>query len=108
MVTAPVANHIYFESQVEKPVMAAPGSPAPRYPEVLKAAGVEGEVDVSFVVDTTGRADPSSLRILKSTHNLFDAAVRSSLPGMRFIPAEVGGRKVWQQVQQPFVFRIIK
>jgi protein TonB len=108
VVIAPATNQIYFESQVEKPVMAVPGSPAPRYPEVLKAAGVEGEVDVSFVVDTMGRADPASLRILKSTHDLFDAAVRSALPGMRFIPAEAGGRKVKQQVQQPFVFRIIR
>jgi protein TonB len=108
VVIAPPSNHIYSESQVEKPVMAVQGSPAPRYPEVLKAAGVEGEVDVSFVVDTTGRADPASLRILKSTHDLFDAAVRSALPGMRFIPAEAGGRKVKQQVQQPFVFRIIR
>jgi protein TonB len=108
VVTAPASNQIYSESQVEKPVMAMPGSPAPRYPEVLKAAGVEGEVDISFVVDTMGRADPASLRIVKSTHELFDAAVRSALPGMRFIPAEAGGRKVKQQVQQPFVFRIIR
>ena len=108
VVTLPANNQIYSETEVEKPVMAVPGSPAPRYPEVLKAAGVEGEVDVSFVVDTTGRADPMSLRILKSTHGLFDAAVRASLPGMRFIPAEAGGKKVNQLVQQPFVFRIIR
>jgi protein TonB len=108
VVTSPANNQIYSETQVEKPVLAMPGSPAPRSPEVLKAAGVEGEVDVSFVVDTAGRADPASLRILKSTHDLFDAAVRSALPGMRFIPAEVGGSKVKQQVQQPFVFRIIR
>lgn len=108
VVTSPASNQIYSETEVEKPVMAASGSPAPRYPDVLKAAGVEGEVDVSFVVDTTGRADPASLRILKSTHSLFDAAVRASLPGMRFIPAEAGGKKVNQLVQQPFVFRIIR
>jgi protein TonB len=108
VVTAPAANHVYSESQVEKPATVVPGAPAPRYPEILKTAGVEGEVDVSFVVDTTGRADPASLRILRSTHDLFDAAVRSALPAMRFLPAEVGGRKVRQQVQQPFVFRIIR
>jgi protein TonB len=108
VVSSPATIQVYSESQVEKAVMAVPGSPAPRYPEVLKAAGVEGEVDVSFVVDTTGRADPTSLRILQSTHALFDAAVRSALPGMRFMPAEVGGRKVKQLVQQPFVFRIIR
>ena len=105
---APVENQTYFEYQVEKPVMAVPGSPAPRYPDILKSAEVEGEVVVAFVVDTTGRADVSSLKILKSTHELFSAAVRTALPSMRFLPAEVGGRKVKQLVQQPFVFNIIK
>jgi len=105
---APVENQTYFEYQVEKPVMAVPGSPAPRYPDILKSAGVEGEVVVAFVVDTTGRADVGSLKILKSTHELFAAAVRTALPSMRFLPAEVGGKKVKQLVQQPFVFNIMK
>jgi protein TonB len=108
VVTAHADTHIFYESEVEKPVMGAPGSPAPRYPELLKSAGVEGEVVASFVVDTLGRADASTLKLLKSTNELFGAAVRTALPSMRFLPAEVGGRKVRQQVQQPFVFAIAK
>ena len=108
VVEKPVENQTYFEYQVEKPVMAVPGSPTPRYPDILKSAGVEGEVVVSFVVDTTGRVDMSKVTILKSTHDLFAAAVRTALPTMRFLPAEVGGRKVKQLVQQPFVFNIVK
>jgi protein TonB len=108
VVTAPQPNHVFYESEVEKPVMSAPGSPAPRYPELLKSAGVEGEVIASFVVDTAGRADLTSFRILKSSNELFGAAVRTALPSMRFLPAEVGGRRVRQQVQQPFVFSIMK
>ena len=57
-----------------------------------------------FVVDTTGRADMSTLRILQSDHQLFSDAVRQVLPKLRFIPAEVGGTKVRQLVQQPFRF----
>jgi periplasmic protein TonB len=104
----PSDNQTYFEYQVEKPVMAVPGSPSPRYPDILKSAGVEGEVVVSFVVDTTGRADMNHVTILKATHPLFEAAVRTALPSMRFLPAEIGGKKVKQQVQQPFVFNIMK
>ena len=104
----PVENQVYFESQVEKPVVALANSAAPRYPEVLKAAGVEGEVVATFVVDTTGRADASSFKILKSPSDLFSAAVRTALPNMRFLPAEVAGKKVKQQVQQAFVFAIVK
>jgi periplasmic protein TonB len=98
----------YFEFQVEKPVVPAPGSAQPRYPDMLRQAGVEGEVLAQFVVDTTGRAEPNSLKILKSSHDMFVQSVKNALPQMRFIPAEVGGRKVKQLVQQPFSFSITK
>jgi protein TonB len=98
----------YFEFQVEKPVVPAPGSTQPRYPDMLRQAGVEGEVLAQFVVDTTGRAEPGSLKILKSSHDLFIQSVKNALPQMKFIPAEVGGRKVKQLVQQPFSFSIAK
>ena len=97
-----------FEFQVEKPVMQAPGSAQPRYPDILKSAGVEGEVLAQFVVDTTGRAEAGSFKVLKASHELFAAAVKNALPNMKFLPAEVGGRKVRQLVQQPFVFAISK
>ena len=107
--TGPVTtDQPYFEFQVEKPVLAAPGSPTPRYPEMLKSGGIEGEVLAQFVVDTTGRVQSGSFKVLKSSHELFTVAVRNALPQMRFYPAEVGGRKVKQLVQQPFTFAIQK
>jgi len=98
----------YFEFQVEKPVVPAPGSISPRYPDMLRQAGVEGEVLAQFVVDTTGKAEPGSLKVLKSSHDMFVQSVKNALPQMKFIPAEVGGRKVKQLVQQPFTFSISK
>ena len=98
----------YFEFQVEKPVVPAPGSISPRYPDMLRQAGVEGEVLAQFVVDTTGKAEAGSLKILKSSHDMFVQSVRNALPQMKFIPAEVGGKKVKQLVQQPFTFSISK
>jgi protein TonB len=102
------ANQPFFEFQVEKPAMAAPGSAQPRYPDILRSAGVEGEALVQFVVDTMGRAELNTFKVLRTTHELFAATVRNTLPNMRFIAAEVGGRKVKQLVQQPFVFAIQK
>jgi protein TonB len=106
--TGPVGDQPYFEFQVEKPAMAAPGSTSPRYPDILRSAGVEGEALVQFVVDTTGRAEMNTFKVLKATHELFGAAVKNALPNMRFLPAEVGGKHVKQLVQQPFVFAIQK
>jgi TonB family protein len=103
VVTIPSA---YLEYEVEKQVQTAMGSPQPRYPESLKARNVEGEVLMQFVVDTMGRADTSSFKVLRSTHEAFTRAVLTVLPTMRFYPAEIAGRKVKQMVQQPFTFAI--
>ncbi len=107
-VAKPEGDQPYFEFMVEKPVAEASNTSRPRYPDILKSAGVEGEVLAQFVVDTTGRVEPGSFKVLKTTHALFETAVRAALPGMRFIPAEVGNKRVRQLVQQPFVFAIAK
>ena len=98
----------YSSFQVERPVMQAPNSATPAYPDVLRRAGVEGEALVSFVVDTTGRVEPGSFKVIRATHELFAASVRSALARMRFIPAEIGDQKVRQLVQQPYSFAIVK
>ena len=99
-------NQTYFEFQVEKPVSPVPGTGNPRYPDALRSSGVEGEVQAQFVVSEEGRADVSTFKVLKATNDLFASAVRSALPNMRFYPAEVGGKKVKQLVQQSFQFRL--
>lgn len=103
--TAPVGD-VYNEWQVERPAAAVPGSRGPDYPDVLRQAGVEGLVIVQFVVDTTGRADLSTVQVVRSDHAFFTGAVKRALEGMRFIPAEVGQRKVPQRVMQPFQFTL--
>jgi periplasmic protein TonB len=105
--TGPViSDQPYFDFQVEKAAAAIPGSGAPAYPEMLKSSGVEGEALVQFVVDTTGRAELGSFKVLRASHDAFGQAVRSALPRMRFLPAEIGGRKVRMLVQQPFAFAL--
>jgi protein TonB len=99
-------SQTYFEFQVEKPVSQVPGTGAPRYPDALRSSGVEGEVQAQFVVNEDGKAEVSTFKVLKATNDLFASAVRSALPNMRFYPAEVGGKKVKQLVQQSFQFRL--
>lgn len=94
--------------QVEKQAMLAPGNAAPRYPEALRSAGIEGQAIAVFVVNELGRAEDSTVRFANSGSRLFEDAVRTALHRMRFVAAEVGGRKVRQLVQMPFVFTISK
>jgi TonB family protein len=98
----------FREFQVEQPVQNVAGNPAPRYPDSLRAANVEGEVLAQFVVDTSGHADISTFKALKETHPMFTSAVISALPNMKFDPARVGDRKVKQLLQMPFQFSLSK
>jgi protein TonB len=102
------SDGVYFEGQVEKPVILLPGTNGPAYPELLRTAGIEGMVLAQFVVDSTGRAIMASFAVLRSDHPQFSASVRASLMRLRFVPAEVGGRKVAQLVQLPFQFAVTR
>ncbi len=95
-----------FLFDVDKPAAALPGSASPAYPDLLKSSGVEGHALVQFVVDTLGRAEPGSFKVLRSTHDAFGTAVRVTLPRMRFLAAEAGARKVRMLVQQQFEFAL--
>ncbi|MDQ6689556.1 MAG: energy transducer TonB [Gemmatimonadota bacterium] len=96
----------FHADQVEKEVSLISGSAPPRYPEVLRTAGVEGKVLARFVVNEDGRVDGQSVTILRSENPLFEEAVRASLSRMRFNAAEIGGKKVRQLVEMPFVFAL--
>lgn len=105
-VAKPLQSEALYEFQVEKQAAWVNGTGAPTYPEILKSAGIEGEVQATFVIDTTGRADPSTFKVLNKPDQRFINAVIKSLPSMRFLPAEAGGRKVKQHVQQTFQFTV--
>jgi protein TonB len=80
----------------------------PRYPAALRAAGVEGRVLAEFVVDTTGRAELSTLRFPELPDPRFGDAVREALAHYRFSPGEVAGRTVRTRVAVPFDFRLVR
>jgi TonB family protein len=91
---------------VDSAVTTDPTSAVPEYPDDLRTLGIEGFVRVRYVVDSSGRADPSSLEILRATRVEFAAAVKKALPGMHFVPAKMGNRHVRQLVEQDFNFKI--
>jgi protein TonB len=102
----PEPGQPFAEFMVEKAVVALEGNPPPRYPQFLAAAGVQGDVFVQFVVDTTGRVEPSSINFTRSSHRLFEGSVRDVLLRSRYAPAEFGGRRVRQLVEQAFSFNL--
>lgn len=95
------------DASVDVPVRAL-ADRAPAYPEALRSAGISGTVRVQFVVDTTGRAELSSVRVIESSHELFTRAVLASLRQARFTPGEVSGRRVRTLVERAFRFDIAR
>ena len=91
-------------SQVERPALSRDYNPSPKYPSVLESSRTEGTVLAQFVVDTLGRADMGTFKVLESSNDLFSASVRAAIQQWRFYPAEAGGRKVKQIVQLPLKF----
>jgi TonB family protein len=76
----------------------------PRYPAVLQSAGVAGSVVVEFVIDTTGRVERASVRIIESSHPAFADAARAAVLGARFRPAHLAGSSVRQITRQAVRF----
>ncbi len=97
----------FFDFQVEQAVRVKTVR-TPVYPDRLRAANVDGQVLVQFVVDEHGMAQMSTFKVLKSTDNELTESVKRAISETAFFPAETGGRKVKQLVQQPFTFAITK
>jgi len=102
----PAYGSAFRADQVDRQVGLIPGVRPPAYPEALRSAGIEGRVLVEFVVDERGQAIQGTIRVVQSDNDLFTDAVKAALGRLRFTPAEVGGKKVSQLVQMPFVFTL--
>lgn len=80
--------------------------PIPVYPELLRQAGVEGQVVLEARVDSTGRVQRASVSVVSATHQGFVEPARQALPATLFRPAHVNGRAVPVLVRVPFAFSI--
>jgi TonB family protein len=101
-----VPDSVYSVLQVDQMVERFESSAAPVYPPELMRRGVEGQVDATYVVDTTGRVDTSTFQVLASADSLFTESVRIALADTRFRPARRSGKAVRQLVAQRFRFKI--
>jgi protein TonB len=84
------------------------GGPPPRFPEILRQAGIGGRVIVECVVDTMGRVESGSLRVVSSTNALFDSPAREAVAASLFRPGRLGARAVRVRVQVPLNFEIAR
>ena len=104
---SPFLSHkAYTVLEVDRMVERYESSAAPVYPPELSARGTEGKVDASYVVDTTGRVDTTTIQVMQSDDPRFTESVRAALGETRFRPAKRAGMAVRQLVQQRFRFKL--
>jgi protein TonB len=102
--TGPVSGEVFLEAQLDDPVQPI-SIPTPRYPPVLQSAGIAGSVDLQYVVDTTGHAEPNSFKVMKATHPAFVDPAEEAIRKGVFKPAKFKGTPVRQLVQQRISFK---
>lgn len=81
------------------------GAVTPRYPESLRVQGLSGHADLEYVITSSGRADPASMRVVSSTHPEFARSATDAVLGARFRAARKSGRPVPTIVRQRVKFQ---
>ena len=101
----PDAGQVFMESVVEERPEVLSG-PALNYPDLLRQAGVQGRVLVQAIIDTSGRAEPPSVKVIQSPNPGFDQPAKNYVLRALFRPARVHGRAVRVLVNLPIDFKI--
>jgi TonB family protein len=81
-------------------------SPPLDYPPLLRQAGISGRVVVLAVIDTTGRAEPASVRVIQGAHPGFDQPSKQWMLNALFRPARTGGRPVRVRINRALDYAI--
>lgn len=101
---------------LEQPALVKQHQVSPRYPYDAEMHRISGEVLLAFVVTAEGRADASTIRVLRPSAEVlrtspfahyyaeFVQAAKEALWNMRFYPARIGTCRVREEVQFPFLF----
>lgn len=100
------ASHIFRAAAVDERPERLSGPPL-RYPLLLRRAGISGFVLIEFVINTSGRVEPSSIRIVSSSHAAFESAARETIRASIFRPGRVWGTVVRVLVQQQIDFHFV-
>jgi protein TonB len=78
----------------------------PRYPEELRAAGIEGQVVVGAIVDRHGMVEPRSVRVVRGSKAALDREAVSTVAGTLFAPGCRGDSAVRVWIVVPVEFRV--
>lgn len=97
----PLAGHVPAEATPVKVVSMM----APSYPMSARIAGREGDVNVRFAIDQTGKVPEASIEILSTDDPAFVEPAKATIRSARFEPATQGGCPTTTYIRQRVRFR---
>lgn len=80
-------------TKVPEPIKMEPRAFRPPYPQDLLKKG-KAEIQVTVVVDTLGKPQMATFKVVKSTHAWLVNSALNALAKWKFRPAEISGCKV--------------
>jgi len=100
---APSGPRVYNPAELDVlPRLTHPVAPA--YPAALRIAGTEGQVEVQFFVDATGRV--ANAQVSDSTEPALEQSALDAVTQWTFSPAQKGGASVSTSLRVPIVFSL--
>jgi periplasmic protein TonB len=109
-VAAQDANTVYAAADLSTPPKLANAMTAARlvansYPDQLKRAGVNGTVQVQFVVGADGKVEPGSVEVVAATLPALGEAAKQVAEKIEFKPGLASGKPVRSRVMLPIVYK---
>jgi TonB family protein len=80
-------------------------SPPLQYPDSLLESGIEGVLMLEFVIDTTGKAEPSSITVIESPHPAFNDIAKDAVLASVYSPGRTDDVPVAVRVRESLTFR---
>jgi protein TonB len=94
---------IFDEGKTDEDVIPV-NNPIPQYPAKARDLGVQGDVEIIFIVNTEGKVE--SLNILKVPHPSFIPEIRKTVATWRFKPGKNQGIPVKVRIKQVISFTL--
>jgi TonB family protein len=99
------SDQVFVEAAVdERPEIL--WGPRLQYPDLLREASIQGRVVVQAIIDTTGRAELRSVKVVQSPNPGFDQPAEDYVRRAVFRPARLHGRAVRVLINLPIDFKI--
>lgn len=109
----PLDGEVFLAAEVDEQPTMKSGAECVKaltdaYPAVMKSAGIPGKVSMQFVVNTDGRVDPGTVKIVSSSHKTFEGPARDVItsPACTFKSGTSRGQPVRVLVQQAVSFKL--